>query len=948
MENQAREESKTSARSGGSWVRNYEDSSENDDEGKRGTESTFNRLSFVGETMSSVVMGPQARHGHSHHGPTSVYDPTWDVARIGLAILTESMPYKLAMAGSILFNMVLLILETDLRAHLRTEWWEVHRSSVGFTFSPPEWMQNASKFLLIFYVIDLVFRMYVARMAFFKATANKFDFGIVSTDCLVLLLEPLQDLPSVAVLRVLRMLRIVRVLRSFLVFRELYLMMQGLVSAIRSIIFATFLIAVVLTLWSIMAVEFVHMANVELADENAYGDCPEIFCRNAFASVWLSSLTFLKGIIAGDSWGQLAYPLIILRPTSAFVLLGSLLMVQLGLLNLIVAVIVDRAQAARENDEELMYTEKQETLEASYKRLKALFNRMDADGGGTLSLVELQESYQEHAAFREILDLMDIRERDLELVFNILDMNKDDEVSYTEFVEKLHEMKTFNSHTLLIYIKHFAETIFSMMGDLRKDVDARDNMLRSALAVAMPELSALLLEEKTGAKSGGSQGTGASPTYSRTGTESQLSQQGKVLAALPSPPTMPGMSTMPAAVMAAQRASSRSSFAQVPAVKEKWPVPEQPKVENEGLDLTAPTTVVAPDGVNIASVQPQSFEEAVKVSSLPAGSFIETDQVKSNLERALMSHGEAMASSVQLNLERALQVAVRSFIEAAIDCTNTLGMGALASGGGPTMGMNVTLGALQPQVATQRCLRSMESPREIVRKSGDAKVKGVVGQMTIAAPPPIGLPRSTFSKNGSNPDFPAAAVGAASPIQVNGELIGWPGWQWKPCSEKPCESNWRSMSEPPPVPLTDPPPPAPGGDALAGLEDKKKDVATASLSGCSPEDVHQMENGTTGYPSHEWQRPAAGKSSALPAAEPDSARTAGTSSGGGNSARAAPVPPPGNNSPSFFGLASAGWTGAGAEPAGHRGPMCPNGASTARVYEAAKDDDVSIPPPTHQ
>merc|ERR1719359_2715100 len=111
------------------------------------------------------------------------------------------------------------------------------------------------------------------------------------------------------------------------------------------------MILVVLMMWSIVTVELVHPLNEEIAKEGLYDGCDR--CPRAFASVAQAMLTFIQTIIAGDSWGTLALPLIEKQPWTALIFMSVLLTVQLGLLNLILAVIVDRAAEARAQDTEL-------------------------------------------------------------------------------------------------------------------------------------------------------------------------------------------------------------------------------------------------------------------------------------------------------------------------------------------------------------------------------------------------------------------------------------------------------------------------------------------------------------------------------------------------------------------------------------------------------------------
>jgi hypothetical protein len=59
-------------------------------------------------------------------------------------------------------------------------------------------------------------------------------------------------------------------------------------------------------------------------------------------------LTLLETLVAGDSWGKLAVPIIDRYPWSVFLFGGALLSVNFVVFNLITAVMVDSALEARQ------------------------------------------------------------------------------------------------------------------------------------------------------------------------------------------------------------------------------------------------------------------------------------------------------------------------------------------------------------------------------------------------------------------------------------------------------------------------------------------------------------------------------------------------------------------------------------------------------------------------
>jgi len=77
------------------------------------------------------------------------------------------------------------------------------------------------------------------------------------------------------------------------------------------------------------------------------------------------------------------------HPWTSFIFLSVLVSVDLGLLNLITAVIVDRAWEARQEDIQRQLQDRSDELDTAKKRLRNLFSEMDEDSSGTLSLAEI-------------------------------------------------------------------------------------------------------------------------------------------------------------------------------------------------------------------------------------------------------------------------------------------------------------------------------------------------------------------------------------------------------------------------------------------------------------------------------------------------------------------------------------------------------------------------------
>jgi len=196
-------------------------------------------------------------------------------------------------------------------------------------------------------------------------------------------------------------------------------------------------------------------------------------CGQAFASVWEAALTLMSSVIAGDSWGNIALPMMSHNPATSIFFCGTFMMINLGLLNLIMAVIVDRAQEARREDEEHVLQEKSKQYNEARSRLLTLCNGLDEDRTGTISMEELRRGTQHSKEFIDLLTLMDIAEDDLEQLFAYMDVDNSGDVSYSEFVRQLYKLKTVDSHTVLILMGERISEIYERLYDRVSSMEQR-------------------------------------------------------------------------------------------------------------------------------------------------------------------------------------------------------------------------------------------------------------------------------------------------------------------------------------------------------------------------------------------------------------------------------------------------------------------------------------------
>eukprot|EP00929_Paragymnodinium_shiwhaense_P095687 TRINITY_DN5692_c0_g1_i2.p1 TRINITY_DN5692_c0_g1~~TRINITY_DN5692_c0_g1_i2.p1 ORF type:complete len:612 (-),score=100.28 TRINITY_DN5692_c0_g1_i2:95-1930(-) len=376
--------------------------------------------------------------------------------------VAQLQSYQWAMALMTMVSVGLVVIETDAIA---VEQPLTHEH------------ETTNRALLVIFVIDIVLRIYGCGVEFFASVVNALELLLVLAD---IVFECWNGMPSAfTVGKVVRFLRLGRVVRRFVQLRELYLMCLGILTSLRAVLFGIALVIACVIVFSILAVYFVRPIAHQLDDAGAFGDCDN--CRTAFDTVTASGITFMTTIIAGDSWGKVSVPLIVNSRGAGSVILLCFFAIELGLLNTIAAVIVDKQVQARADDEEFTRMIQAEDLTTSFEKMRCLFIELDKDNSESLGLSELNDYYDTHAEFRNLLNRMDVHKDQLPIIFDIIDRNCNGQIDFAEFVAGLHNLVNEDAHTLAVIGKHYSEKCYEMLRHLFEKLEQQTQVLQEAV-----------------------------------------------------------------------------------------------------------------------------------------------------------------------------------------------------------------------------------------------------------------------------------------------------------------------------------------------------------------------------------------------------------------------------------------------------------------------------------
>eukprot|EP00929_Paragymnodinium_shiwhaense_P033584 TRINITY_DN18411_c0_g4_i1.p1 TRINITY_DN18411_c0_g4~~TRINITY_DN18411_c0_g4_i1.p1 ORF type:complete len:741 (+),score=188.75 TRINITY_DN18411_c0_g4_i1:158-2380(+) len=341
----------------------------------------------------------------------------------------------------------------------------------------------------VFYCLEISLRVYVYGYTVMNNKQNVMDAFVIGMSLFEYIMEfiaHVHALPSLLLLRMLRLCRLLRLLRAVKLFsgmKELRRLLQMITTCAKTMFWSFLMTFLLMSVWSVLAVELVHPVVSRLAERNVWPGCER--CQRAFESVTAANLTFFQTVLAGDSWGLVAVPVLEESPPTAFVFCGAVLTMVYGVMQLITAVVVDSFADLRRLDVNALVHDIDAEEKQEKEILAKIFVKIDADGSGAISYTELADGARRVDEFRNWLRVMDIDASDLERLFSIIDEDCSGEVDLEEFIDALYRMKNAESRTATKFVKHMVETMDRKADDLAQKVGILSQLLEKLESLEM-------------------------------------------------------------------------------------------------------------------------------------------------------------------------------------------------------------------------------------------------------------------------------------------------------------------------------------------------------------------------------------------------------------------------------------------------------------------------------
>jgi len=253
------------------------------------------------------------------------------------------MWFDLIFGGFVVLNAVIIGIQTD--DALKEEQDKVIDKTLSNFFE---------KGFLIAFSTEFVIRLAITRTKAFKDMWMYLDFFLVSiaaADVFSLLqMLNMGNANMFSVVRAFRMVRLVRVIRLVRLLRELWLLVQGMLAALRILMWTIILLVMLLYVYAIMMCETVGIIDNPGAALGMPGAAGDEWVRVRWGSITRSMFT-LAQLVTLDGWMAEMRPFWDHSPWVCCLLMLFLVITALGIMNLVVGVMCQTSIAVSREDE---------------------------------------------------------------------------------------------------------------------------------------------------------------------------------------------------------------------------------------------------------------------------------------------------------------------------------------------------------------------------------------------------------------------------------------------------------------------------------------------------------------------------------------------------------------------------------------------------------------------
>lgn len=366
--------------------------------------------------------------------------------------------FNIFMANVVMTNAVLIGIETDMQG-------EEGAANTAFSL--------INDFFLLIYLAELGMRFFYHGTRTLNDGFNNFDLCLVSVSAFERVFFADGGAKMLPVLRIIRLVRLVRLVRLLRFFRELWLVVAGLMSALSTLGWVAFLLLCLIWVCAIFCQMVIGESTAWLDTFGAEDTLPIFMYYNNFeyfGSVQRSSFTLFQ-VVTLSQWAQNVVRPVIEKYAVIFIFfLFFIFLTTYGLLNVVVANLVNDAIISSAYNEQAVEGLVKDERDKLCKKIGQFFAATDTDGDGTLNEAELARAMKLpklRQAF-QMLGVPDVSPSDL---LKTIDKDGSGSVSHEEFVQGILKMRGETGPQDLIMLMLQVNGLTTRVQELEKRLD---------------------------------------------------------------------------------------------------------------------------------------------------------------------------------------------------------------------------------------------------------------------------------------------------------------------------------------------------------------------------------------------------------------------------------------------------------------------------------------------
>eukprot|EP00746_Dinoflagellata_sp_MGD_P132067 gnl/MRDRNA2_/MRDRNA2_65794_c0_seq1.p1 gnl/MRDRNA2_/MRDRNA2_65794_c0~~gnl/MRDRNA2_/MRDRNA2_65794_c0_seq1.p1 ORF type:complete len:770 (-),score=131.39 gnl/MRDRNA2_/MRDRNA2_65794_c0_seq1:73-2382(-) len=302
------------------------------------------------------------------------------------------------------------------------------------------------------FTIEMFIKLGFLGKDYFANGWNLLDFflvwmSIIDTWILGPIMAGNDSMKDLSILRMIRLLRIARLARLLKVFKELWMIIRGILDSLKTMLWVSMLLLLLLYTCSIMCVDMIgkasHLHPLYSQDPDVIMDWEDNANFNPYMyfGTILRSMYTLFNIVILTEFPEIGRPIIEKQPHMFAFFLVFIIFTTFGVMNVIIGVIVDNTmEAAKAIEEDDEHQVKQKKL-ALLSKIRDLVFAMDEDGSGTIDLHELSTGMKNPEVVKLLREVNLPRAYTPEELLHTLSDDGDAELRYSEVTRNLFRLR---------------------------------------------------------------------------------------------------------------------------------------------------------------------------------------------------------------------------------------------------------------------------------------------------------------------------------------------------------------------------------------------------------------------------------------------------------------------------------------------------------------------------